>query len=253
MVRVPRCLAERMRPRIVAAGSLTAGARIPSGNRAMPRTLVLLLILGCSAKRPAWEFGPAPGTPLAIAGGASSVALGDVDGDGRLDLVVAAGDSARLTVLRGDGSGRFAALPGATLELGAPPGEWQLADLDGDGRLDLALASHDSYEVTVLLGDGRGRFLPAPAASAGIAGGGDAHNHGLELGDADEDGHPDLVTVQSSDDCVALLLGDGRGAFALAPGSPVAVGPGPYPPALGDLDGDGHLDIVVPETGTGRH
>jgi len=75
----------------------------------------------------------------------------------------------------------------------------------------------------------------------------------LQAGDTNEDGHLDLVTVQSADGTVAVLLGDGRGGFEPATSSPFAVGPSPYPPALGDIDQDGHVDIAVPETGTGRH
>jgi len=68
--------------------------------------------------------------------------------------------------------------------------------------------------------------------------------------DADGDRKADLVSVNSNDDNdVAVALGDGQGRFIRAAGSPFAVGPGPYPLALGDLDADGKVDMVVTSTG----
>ena len=61
----------------------------------------------------------------------------------------------------------------------------------------------------------------------------------------------DLVTVNNADNDVSIALGDGRGAFTIAPGSPFAVGPSPYPLAVGDVNGDGQLDIVATATATG--
>ena len=50
---------------------------------------------------------------------------------------------------------------------------------------------------------------------------------------------------------MSVLLGDGRGRFSRAVGSPFTVGPSPYPFGIGDIDRDGHLNMVTPSSGTG--
>jgi hypothetical protein len=124
-------------------------------------------------------------------------------------------------------------------------------DLDRDGRVDLALTSHDSHGVVVLRGDGRGGFTLAPGSPFAALAGGKAHNHGLAAGDLNGDGWPDLTTVDDESHGLAVLLADGSGGFRPAPRSPFPVGREPYPHALGDVDRDGHLDAVVPNVRSG--
>ncbi|MFN0008210.1 MAG: FG-GAP repeat domain-containing protein [Planctomycetota bacterium] len=212
-----------------------------------------LIALACRAQSPQPLLVPAPGSPLEIQDGAGNVAMGDVNGDSFLDLVITATKKPAITILAGDGRGGFASVPERVIPLESLPGEMVLADLNRDGRLDLAVASHDSYGIVVLLNDGRGGFAPAPGSPFLSAIGTTPHNHGLQAADVDEDGRVDLVTVQSEEGTVGVMLGDGRGGFKAAPSSPFKVGPAPYPPALGDIDKDGHVDIAVPEAGFGRY
>ncbi len=194
-------------------------------------------------------FAPAPGSPLAVAAGPGNVALGDVNQDGKPDLVVASGKERSITVLLGQGDGRFRAARGGPIKVPDHPSEMVLGDLNGDGKPDLALASHDSYGVMLLLGDGNGGFALAAKSPVLMKEGKHPHTHGLDAGDLNGDGNLDLVTVNSHpDNDVSVVLGDGRGGFTRAPGSPFAVGRSPYPGALGDLNGDGHLDILATTT-----
>jgi hypothetical protein len=215
--------------------TLVAGARFaaqaPEGKPALPL------------------FAPAPGSPIAVAGGPGNVALGDLNQDGKPDLVVASGRDRTITVLLNRGSGRFRAARRRPIKLPDSPSEMILRDLNGDGKLDLALANHDSYGVMFLLGDGNAGFALAPHSPIIMKEGQHPHTHGLEAGDLNGDGKIDLVTVNSDpDNDVSLVLGDGRGGFTRAPGSPFAVGRSPYPCALGDVNGDGHLDILATTT-----
>ena len=192
---------------------------------------------------------PASGSPLSLGPGPSNVAISDINGDGTPDLVVT-GRERRVTILLGQGDGRFLSTRDGTIDVPENPSELALGDVNGDGFVDLALASHESYNVVLLWGDGRGRFRIAPGSSVAMKAGRQPHTHGLAIADFNNDGKADLVTVNSNDDNdVAVMLGDGHGGFARAPGSPFAVGPGPYPLALGDLDADGKLDAAVTSTG----
>jgi hypothetical protein len=118
-------------------------------------------------------------------------------------------------------------------------GQVVIADLDGDGRLDLAVSGHDGA-IAVLLNEGGGVFSDAvlyPAPLWGIG--------RLAAGDLNQDGIDDLVATPAADDgdSLAVLLNDGHGA--LEPTSLYVGAPHLSGLALGDLDGDDLLDIAV--------
>ena len=190
---------------------------------------------------------PAEYSPLKVP--ANTVAAADVNRDGIADLLLPAGRE--LHVMTGNGSG-FAAARYSPIKLAEAASEIAIADVNGDKRNDIVLAGHDTYAVTVLLDDAVGAFVPAEGSPFPARTGRKPHTHGLALADFNRDGHFDIATCNQDDRDVSLLLGDGRGTFTVAPASPFPCGPGPYPIDAADLDADGAVDLLVPNSVPGR-
>ncbi len=211
---------------------------------------VVLLGSSLSLFAQSLDFKPAPSSPLRIPGGGHSFVAGDVNKDGNVDLAVA--ENNKLTVMLGDGKGGFAPAPGTPTPVSGVGGEMLLADFNGDGILDFAGSHHDRYEVVVMLGRGDGTFTNAPGSPFSARSPGKRpHTHALAAADVNRDGSLDLITANNEDGDLSVLLGNGRGGFTQARGSPFPCGPSPYPVALADLNGDDKLDIVVPNTAPG--
>jgi hypothetical protein len=187
-----------------------------------------------------------------------AVAIADVNGDHKPDLVVANSRSNTVGVLLGNGDGTFQ--PVVTYFSGnSYPGSLAVADVNGDGRPDILVANECSDDVCdstvgVLLNNGDGTFPPVVT----IYGSGGRQAMGLAVADVNHDGKPDvLVANDCTSDCmpgakgaVGVLLGNGDGTFRDAktyadynsPGIGTSV-------TVADLNGDGNPDLVVSGSG----
>jgi flagellin-like hook-associated protein FlgL len=110
-----------------------------------------------------------------------------------------------------------------------------IADLNGDGVLDMVTAGGNA--VNILLGNGDGTFKAPTTAQTGDT------TVALSLGDLNGDGVLDIVTADRGDGTASILLGNGDGTFKAR--TTVAIGVDPSSLVLGDLNGDGALDIVT--------
>ncbi len=168
-----------------------------------------------------------------------SVAMADLNGDGKADLAVASGTG--VSVLLNNGNGTFGAP--ASYGSGTNPVSVAAADLNGDGKVDLAVGG--AGRASVLLNLGNGTF--AAAVNYSYAG---AEFNGwgwVVIGDLNGDGRPDLATNTFSDSCslVVVLLNQGNGVFG-APSYVSAFTSSASSVTLGDLNGDDKLDLIVP-------
>ena len=171
-----------------------------------------------------------------------SVVLGDVDGDGHLDLV--AGNNGQPNKLYlNDGSGGFPGINTPGTAIGSETDTTfsvVLGDVDGDGDLDLVAGNEDQFNK-LYLNDGSGGF-----AGTGTAIGSETeYTYSVILGDVDGDGDLDLVAGNFG--LNKLYLNDGSGGFA---STGTAIGSdtdadNTWAVVLGDVDGDGDLDLVA--------
>ncbi len=121
-----------------------------------------------------------------------SIAVADVNHDGRPDVIVANTEDETVTVLLGDGKGHFTIAPGSPFPCGKAPSDIAVADMNGDGNPDLVIANTGTPFITILLGDGKGGFAPSqhsPFATQSYP-----HVHGVVAADFTGNGRLAVIT-----------------------------------------------------------
>ena len=207
-----------------------------------------------SARSDAQDALFAPASPVTVGRGSGEVLLADLDRDGHLDLFTRHLLTRSAAVRLGDGTGRFAASAATVLHFDYGVGAAALGDVNADGVLDLAVTSRDRRReyVHILLGTARGGFDQGSAsrlvAGAASRSSGD-YKPIVRLVDVNEDGKLDVVYANAQHNTLEILFGDGRGGFSPPEVVVLGVERAYYTSALGDVDGDGHLDVVAVSNG----
>jgi hypothetical protein len=207
------------------------------GSTRMHTTKRMMLVFGAPLLLAAGLRSFDESVPLeTVAETTANASLGDLNGDGHLDIVLAKGRHWPLpdVVLFGDGKGHF--MPGPPLP-NKPDRSYSapLADLNGDGALDIVISNDEPDPKVILLNDGKGRFT-----LGGTFGDPRWPTRNVVLADFNGDGSPDIAVANRPGPSY-VCFNDGKAHFkcrVLGPETSATI-------LAGDMDGDGSQDVVV--------
>jgi hypothetical protein len=171
------------------------------------------------------------------------VESGDFDGDGIEDTVTADAGRSGVLFVPGSADGRLLDLDSRFSPLTLPPAAFDAGDLDGDGRLDLAVVHGAAGSVTLLHGTGQGTFVEEILGDRTLFGQADD----VAIADVDGDDDLDIVLLANNLPRIVVFPNDGTGRFSPRRTSPLPFAPGSL--ATGDWNDDGRADLAVPAVG----
>jgi len=175
-----------------------------------------------------------------------SVSIGDLDGDGKSDLAITNNSSSTLSVFRNTstGAGFISYAAQVDLTTGSTPRTVSIGDLDGDGKADLAVVN-ESGTVSVFRNTTLGAGSISYASKVDFPTGSTPSS--ASIGDFDGDGKADLVVANFSSNFVSVLrnTSTGAGSISYAPKVDFTIEAGSWSVSVGDLDGDGKVDLAV--------
>ncbi|HVW11627.1 MAG TPA: VCBS repeat-containing protein, partial [Bryobacteraceae bacterium] len=198
-------------------------------------------------------FTEAAGSPFFGGANPQVVIARDFNHDGKLDIASLNIGSYTISVLLGDGHGGFTLAPNPAA-VSSPGGYMATGEFNGDNYPDLVVTDYGGANVLVFLGDGSGGFTAAPGSPISLGFG--LEPTGVVTGDFNKDGKQDIAVAQSYDGHIAILTGDGTGAFTvqgIRPAGaqfPGTAGIGAL--AVGSFYNNGDLDLLVAGTNSNQ-
>ena len=174
-------------------------------------------------------------------GGLTSVATGDFNNDGWLDIAISSTWNNGVGILLGNGDGTFSdqtVFPGGTT---SQPSSIAVGDFDNDSRLDIVVANKGTDNVGVLFGYGNGTFSDQITLSSGVG----SQPTSVTVGDFNNDGRPDIAVANSQNNIVGVFISYVNRIFFSQTAYFIDYNSFPASLAVGDFNNDSRLDIAV--------
>ncbi len=197
------------------------------------------VMLNTTGQEPACVISFGSPSTFPVGSAPRDLAARDVNGDGKLDLVVAVSGEDSIKVFLGLGDGAFNTIA-FSHAVGDSPVAIVTGFFDTDGRVDVAVANYKSNTVSVLLGGGDGTFIEAPGSPIAAGTGPVA----ITAADIYSHGRPDLAVANRLSNTMTVLY-NANGNFAIVAPCSIPIPNGPAAITTGDYDGDGKADIAT--------
>jgi hypothetical protein len=176
---------------------------------------------------------------FAVGGHPISIVAADVNGDDKLDLIIANYAANTLAVLTNNGQSGFGL--NAMLNVGSGPRCVSTADINGDSKADLICANMLGNTLTVLTNNGRGSFSLSSTLSVGSS------PSSVVAADVNRDGKPDIICTDYDDNILVVLTNNGSGDLRI--NAAIPVGNNPFPVSAADVNSDGQPDLICGNLG----
>lgn len=179
-------------------------------------------------------------TPTGTVTNPNFAASGDINGDGKSDIVMSNSGSNNISVLI---NGSFTDATNSPITVGSNPNAIALYDLNNDGKLDIVIVNKDGNNVGVTLGNGDGTFGMVVNYSTGSS------PNGIGIADFNGDNIADIVTANTTSNNISLFKGNGDGTFQTASNVSTGSTTNPVWVTVGDFNIDGKMDIATANQG----
>ena len=242
-------------PRAVAVGDVTGDGRPDIVVISTAGSSIVSVLRNLSAT-PGGDISSssfAPRVDFPVGATPSSLAIGDVNGDGKPDLIITSLVNGTVSVLRNTVQSGAIYPPSfaapVSFAAGTYPRSVAVSDLDGDGRIDIAVVNERSNSVSVLRNTAAAGSIDASSFAPMSSFPTGSNPNYVTASDLDGDGKPDLVITNFGSNTVSVLRNTAMpgtlntGSFA--PKVDLATGSQPFSATTGDADGDGKLDIIT--------